>query len=1220
MRKSFPFFVFLFLFLATSIYSQNLEFECQIIDSSTYWQLTPDIVFFEPSTIFLTWTDYFFPSDYRIFCAKSENGGVSFLPKVEPEPLSATKMLSSVDVDGIGNPFLAWCDYKTGYLNVWFSKSNDGGGSFFPGVVVDSIDFSEFTPEIKVSYNGVRVFVAWITVFGDSLGTDSAKLFLSKSINGGGSFLPPQHIGGSQNQQYDFSFDINSGGDTVVFVWQDNSLASPRLFFTSSTDYGVTFSPPSIVDPNSASHFQPSLSLYGDSVYIAYTDNRNISWDILMAITQVSNTPSFTYRIVDYESHKQEQSSIDIDNQGNIYVSYRNEESGVKAMTYISVLEKGGPVVYKDWVGIFGFDNTEPRIAVKDTMNVFFTWEYHIFDTMSITIFARSVPAEPPGPPQDLRANGANPSPWDTLPIFEITFIKPFDLSGIYLIFYKLGSPPVSNFDTTGSFKDTSSSDTSAFTVIDSVEGGDPLFVWLMDGRGNLDYHNNSSVLLRYDRTPPTPPIRILPDSGSVVNDRRPFFLWHTSTDSGGSGLLTYFLILDTTSDFSDSSAFYTTGLDTFLDLPDPLWDDFYYWSVIPFDSAGNLQYNVGYWDFLVRATPPPVPIEPPDSGWVGRNFLLRWHRILDPLAFVDKYFGEIASDSGFNNVIFMDSTFGPQDTTKPINNWTQGDGYWHVRSRNRYGIYTKWSQRMFFRYDSIPPPAPVLISPPDSFLTNNPRPTFDWHPVSDSQSGLRLYVVGVFSDSTLYDTVFWALTQDTFTTPTSDLPDGSLYWFALARDSAGNLSDASDTFLLIIDTQPPEVNTVIPSDGQAGVSVSSNIIVVFSEPMDSSTFDDSTFIVIDNMSYRYFGTFQFNPTLDQLTFDPNENFYGGRNILVTIKKDVTDIANNMMTSDYTWQFVTESVNDSVGPVVYNLFLDPDTVYLGQDVVITATVSDSGRGNSKISGCELFIDSIGQDSTGEMFLPLDSFDYITEDVIDTLRTDSIPYKTSHWVYIHGLDVEGNWGGFDSLQFWLIDTMPPELEAVVSPDTCYLGEDFNVGVTSNKTLKGIDSCYIVDSDNNRLEIEMERDSLDTDSTSFSKTFVLSGLEPGNATLYVEGRDLYDKTGGDSVDFIVEAEDKFLPEKRVYTWPNPAEDEVHFRFYVSRNAEIIIEIFTITGKKLTTLIKTIANGGDPNSEIVWSTRNVGSDIYIFRLQANSINSSDKDTVIKRFAIVK
>ena len=104
----------------------------------------------------------------------------------------------------------------------------------------------------------------------------------------------------------------------------------------------------------------------------------------------------------------------------------------------------------------------------------------------------------PPSSPQSLTANGSNPSPWTNNSKFVLNWTNPSDESGIAKALYKLSSAPISNYDTTGSF-----SPNPPDSVVITTEGVTPLYLWLEDGAGNVDYNNNASVDLRYDNTPP---------------------------------------------------------------------------------------------------------------------------------------------------------------------------------------------------------------------------------------------------------------------------------------------------------------------------------------------------------------------------------------------------------------------------------------------------------------------------------------------------------------------------------------------------------------------------------------------------------------------------------------------------------------------------------------------------------------------------------------------
>ena len=76
---------------------------------------------------------------------------------------------------------------------------------------------------------------------------------------------------------------------------------------------------------------------------------------------------------------------------------------------------------------------------------------------------------------------------------FVITWTNPSDPSGISEYYYKTGSAPGFNFDTTGRFHG------ALDTVPYSSRG--MLYVWLVDSSGNLNYQNSDSVMLSFTET-----------------------------------------------------------------------------------------------------------------------------------------------------------------------------------------------------------------------------------------------------------------------------------------------------------------------------------------------------------------------------------------------------------------------------------------------------------------------------------------------------------------------------------------------------------------------------------------------------------------------------------------------------------------------------------------------------------------------------------------------
>jgi hypothetical protein len=108
-------------------------------------------------------------------------------------------------------------------------------------------------------------------------------------------------------------------------------------------------------------------------------------------------------------------------------------------------------------------------------------------------------------------------------------------------------------------------------------------------------------------------------------------------------------------------------------------------------------------------------------------------------------------------------------------------------------------------RIDTVPPPAPALISPPDGLQDNDNTPTFRWSPVEDNS----LPVVYRVRLSTTRDfSSWWATDWTEENSLTVELADNLYYWRVEARDNAGNAS-LSAVRSLRVDTVAPQPPTL---------------------------------------------------------------------------------------------------------------------------------------------------------------------------------------------------------------------------------------------------------------------------------------------------------------------------------------------------------------------------------------------------------------------------
>ncbi|UCE73609.1 MAG: hypothetical protein JSV56_11370, partial [Methanomassiliicoccales archaeon] len=116
----------------------------------------------------------------------------------------------------------------------------------------------------------------------------------------------------------------------------------------------------------------------------------------------------------------------------------------------------------------------------------------------------------PPMAPIDLTPT---PDTWTNINSFSLAWNDPTDDSGVKTgAWYKIGGAPTSNSDGTWIAN-------KQFTI-HSIEGEQPIYVWLEDNLGNVDYSNYATVNLYLDTVAPPPPGSVMasPSGWTIAN------------------------------------------------------------------------------------------------------------------------------------------------------------------------------------------------------------------------------------------------------------------------------------------------------------------------------------------------------------------------------------------------------------------------------------------------------------------------------------------------------------------------------------------------------------------------------------------------------------------------------------------------------------------------------------------------------------------------------
>ncbi len=140
---------------------------------------------------------------------------------------------------------------------------------------------------------------------------------------------------------------------------------------------------------------------------------------------------------------------------------------------------------------------------------------------------------------------------------------------------------------------------------------------------------------------------------------------------------------------------------------------------------------------------------------------------------------------------------------------------------------------------------------------------------------------------------------------------DGKSVIFQSDADNlvAGDTNTAPDIFIHNRDSLPPTVASTSPTDSATDVAVDAGITATFSEGMNASTINTTTFL----MDNGVIGTVSYDVNSTTATFTPSSNLDHDTTYTATITTGAEDLAGNGLLAIYTGSFTTQSEGNSGG-------------------------------------------------------------------------------------------------------------------------------------------------------------------------------------------------------------------------------------------------------------------------------------------------------------------
>ena len=172
--------------------------------------------------------------------------------------------------------------------------------------------------------------------------------------------------------------------------------------------------------------------------------------------------------------------------------------------------------------------------------------------------------------------------------------------------------------------------------------------------------------------------------------------------------------------------------------------------------------------------------------------------------------------------------------------------------------------------------------------------------------------------------------------------------------------------------------------------------------------------------------------------------------------------------------------------------------------------------------------------------------------------------------------------------------------------------------------GIGHDIVATLDNDSRKFFVLNDFYQSDLNSYQKgsiQFQLPALDPGPHSLKIKAWDVLNNSNEYIIDFNV-SKDNELEISHVLNYPNPFTANTSFWFEHNKPGQdlrVRVEIFTLTGRIINVLQKTINTQGDRSNEVQWDGRDefgnkVGRGVYLYRLSVTASGLKTKEKIEK------
>ena len=259
-----------------------------------------------------------------IFFSRSTDGGNTFVGPAALSTNASGSFSPQIAMDLNGNISIVWEDDTAVTSDISFSHSSDHGANFSIPESLSLHTGNSMGAQIGIDLNG-NIDVVWANNSAGSL-----DIFFSRSSDGGTTFSSPKNISNSPGLSQNPQLGIDAKGNINV-AWQDNTTQNPNsdIYFARSSDGGVTFSSPLNVSNNSGFSQNAFLAIdAGANIDLAWEDGTPGNDDIFFSRSTDSGATFSVPLNLSNDTGLSIAAYIAADKSGNINVAWQDGTPG----------------------------------------------------------------------------------------------------------------------------------------------------------------------------------------------------------------------------------------------------------------------------------------------------------------------------------------------------------------------------------------------------------------------------------------------------------------------------------------------------------------------------------------------------------------------------------------------------------------------------------------------------------------------------------------------------------------------------------------------------------------------------------------------------------------------------------------------------------------------------------------------------------------------------